>query len=129
MTVLTLKSIHFGREIHAKAADIIVYKKIKLPHILLSKSKSWWKKGIEQLKSYLSAEGSEIGVWSNGKEKVILYRPYPKEFQDSLSEIPKADQTIDDLFEIKRTWNSLNPKFDFIFIIKELGAGTGRIRS
>ncbi len=117
----TEKSIHFGREIHAKAADIIVYKKDKItPYIIIEVKSPDEKKGIEQLKSYLSAEGSEIGVWSNGKEKVILYRPYPKEFQDSLSEIPKADQTIDDLFEIKRTWNSLNPKFDFIFIIKRI---------
>lgn len=115
------KSIHFGREIHAKAADIIVYKKDKItPYIIIEVKNPNEKKGIEQLKSYLSAEGSEIGVWSNGNERVILYRPYPKEFQDSLSEIPKADQTIDDLFEIKKTWNSLNPKFDFIFIIKRI---------
>lgn len=115
------KSIHFGREISAKAADIIVYKKDKItPYIIVEVKNPNEKKGIEQLKSYLSAEGSEIGVWSNGKEKVILYRPYPKEFQDSLSEIPKVDQTIDDLFEIKRTWTSLNPKFDFIFIIKRI---------
>jgi len=115
------KSIHFGREIHAKAADIVVYKKDKItPYIIIEVKNPNEKKGIEQLKSYLSAEGSEIGVWSNGNERVILYRPYPKEFQDSLSEIPKADQTIDDLFEIKKTWNSLNPKFDFIFIIKRI---------
>jgi type I restriction enzyme M protein len=117
----TEKSIHFGREIHAKAADIVVYKKDKItPYIIIEVKSPDEKKGIEQLKSYLSAEGSEIGIWSNGNERVILYRPYPKEFQDSLSEIPKADQTIDDLFEIKRTWNSLNPKFDFIFIIKRI---------
>ncbi|MDO9027352.1 MAG: N-6 DNA methylase, partial [Candidatus Roizmanbacteria bacterium] len=115
------KSIHFGREIHTKAADIVIYKKDKItPYIIIEVKNPNEKKGIEQLKSYLSAEGSEIGVWSNGNERVILYRPYPKEFQDSLSEIPKVDQTIDDLFEIKRTWNSLNPKFDFIFIIKRI---------
>ena len=117
----TEKSIHFGREISAKAADIIVYKKDKItPYIIVEVKSPDEKKGIEQLKSYLSAEGSEIGVWSNGKERVILYRPYPKEFQDSLSEIPGADQTIDDLFDIKRSWNTLKPKFDFIFIIKRI---------
>jgi len=115
----TEKSIHFGREIHAKAADIVVYKKDKItPFIIIEVKNPTEKKGIEQLKSYLSAEGSEIGVWSNGIERVILYRPYPKEFQDSLSEIPRADQTIDDLFEIKKTWPELNPKFDFVEIIK-----------
>lgn len=117
----TEKSIHFGREIHAKAADIVVYKKDKItPFIIVEVKSPTEKKGIEQLKSYLSAEGSEIGVWSNGKERVILYRPYPKEFQDSLSDIPRADQTIDDLFEIKKTWSELNPKFDFVEIIKRI---------
>ncbi len=117
----TEKSIHFGREIHAKAADIIVYKKDKItPFIIIEVKNPTEKKGVEQLKSYLSAEGSEIGVWSNGIEKVILYRPYPKEFEDSLSEIPAADQTIDDLFEIKKTWLDLTPKFDFVEIVKRI---------
>lgn len=117
----TEKSIHFGREIHAKAADIIVYKKDKItPFIIVEVKSPTEKKGVEQLKSYLSAEGSEIGVWSNGIERVILYRPYPKEFEDSLSEIPAADQTIDDLFELKKSWSELNPKFDFVEIVKRI---------
>ncbi|OGV97570.1 hypothetical protein A2W24_06010 [Microgenomates group bacterium RBG_16_45_19] len=117
----TEKSVHFGREIHVKAADIIVYKKDKItPYIIIEVKNPVEKKGIEQLKSYLSAEGSEIGVWSNGNERVILYRPYPKEYDDSLSELPRADQTIDDLFEIKKTWDGLNPKFDFVDIVKRM---------
>lgn len=115
------KSVHFGREIHNKAADIVVYKKDKItPYIIIEVKNPVEKKAVEQLKSYLAAEGSEIGVWSNGIERVVLYRPYPKEFQDSLSDIPRADQTIDDLFEIKKTWPELNPKFDFIEIIKRM---------
>src|SRR3972149_6436431 len=63
----TEKSIHFGREVHAKAADIVVYKKDKItPFIIVEVKSPTEKKGVEQLKSYLSAEGSEIGVWSNG---------------------------------------------------------------
>ncbi|KKQ83820.1 MAG: Type I Restriction Enzyme [Candidatus Woesebacteria bacterium GW2011_GWB1_38_8] len=117
----TEKSVHFGREIHAKAADIIVYKKDKItPFIIIEVKSPTEKKGIEQLKTYLNAEGSEIGVWSNGIERVILYRPYPKEFEDSLSEIPTADQTIDDLFELKKKWPDLNPKFDFVEIVKRI---------
>lgn len=115
------KSIYFGREIHKKGADIVVFKKDKItPYIIIETKSPTEKKGIEQLKSYLSAEGSEIGVWSNGIERVILYRPYPKEFEDSLVDIPTADQTIDDLFEIKRNWSELNPKFDFVEIIKRI---------
>ena len=117
----TEKSIHFGREIHTKAADIVVYKKDKItPYIILEIKNPNQKKAIDQLKSYLNSEGCEIGVWTNGIEKIILYRPYPKEFEDSLSEIPTTDQTIDDLFEIKRTWKELNPKFDFVEIIKHI---------
>lgn len=117
----TEKSIRFGREIHAKAADIIIYKNDKItPYIIIEVKNPTEKKGIDQLRTYLNAEGSEIGVWSNGKERVILYRPYPKEFNDSLSDIPRADQTIDDLFEIKRAWRDLNPTFDFVEIVKRV---------
>lgn len=117
----TEKSVHFGREVHAKAADIVIYKKDKItPFIIVEVKNPDEKKAIDQLKSYLSSEGAEIGVWSNGKEKVVLYRPYPQEFEDSLVDIPRADQTIDDLFEIKRKWSELNPKFDFAEIIKLL---------
>ena len=115
------KSIHFGREIHAKAADIVVYKKDKItPFIIVEVKNPQEKKGVDQLKSYLSSEGSEIGVWSNGKERVILYRPYPKEYQDTLSNIPRVDQTIDDLFEITKKWSDLSPKFDFVEIVKRI---------
>ena len=117
----TEKSIRFGREVHAKAADVVIYKKDKItPYIILEVKNPDEKKSIDQLKTYLNSEGSEIGVWSNGKDKVILYRPYPKEFEDSLSDIPRADQTIDDLFEIKRSWGDLNPKFDFIEIVRHM---------
>lgn len=117
----TEKSIHFGREIHTKAADIVVYKKDKItPFIIVEVKNPTEKKGVDQLKSYLSSEGSEIGVWSNGKERVILYRPYPKEYQDTLSDIPRVDQTIDDLFEIKKKWSDLSPKFDFVEIVKRI---------
>ncbi|MCL4353211.1 N-6 DNA methylase [Patescibacteria group bacterium] len=117
----TEKSIHFGREVHAKAADIVIYKKDKItPFIIIEVKNPDEKKAIDQLKGYLNSEGAEIGVWSNGKEKVVLYRPYPREFEDSLVDIPKESQTIDDLFEIKRKWSELNPKFDFVEVIKHI---------
>ena len=101
----TEKSIHFGREIHAKAVDIIVYKSDKItPYILVEVKAPTESKGIDQLKGYLNSEGSEIGVWSNGIKRVILYRPYPKEFDDTLPDLPSADKTIDDLLEEKKTY-------------------------
>lgn len=101
----TEKSIHFGREVHAKAVDIVVYKKDNItPYILVETKAPTESKGIDQMKGYLNAEGSEIGVWSNGSKKVILYRPYPKEFDDTLPDLPRAEQTIDDLLESKKTY-------------------------
>jgi len=117
------KSVEFGREIRKKAADIVVYKKDKItPYIIFEVKNPNESKAIEQLKSYLNAEGCEIGVWSNGIDKVILYRPYPKEFSDTLPDIPRADQTIDDLFEEKKTLTDIEKKggrnFDLRQIIK-----------
>ncbi|OGF67589.1 hypothetical protein A3I27_03055 [Candidatus Giovannonibacteria bacterium RIFCSPLOWO2_02_FULL_43_11b] len=115
------RSVQFGHEIHAKAADIVIYKKDKItPYIIFEIKAPTEKKGIEQLKTYLNAEGAEIGVWSNGNERVMLYRPYPREFDDSLSDIPRFNQTIDDLFEMKRKWPELTPQFDFTHIIKRM---------
>lgn len=101
----TEKSIHFGREIHHKAVDIVVYKPDRVtPYIMVEVKTPTEQKGIEQLKSYLNADGTEIGLWSNGVNRVILYRVYPKEFNDTLPDVPKANQSIDDLLEAKKTY-------------------------
>ncbi len=98
------QSVQFGREIHSKAVDIVVYKKDKsTKYILIEVKAPTESKGIEQLKSYLNADGCEIGLWSNGVKHIILYRPYPKEFDDTLPDLPSADKTIDDLLEAKKT--------------------------
>lgn len=100
----TEKSINFGREVHKKSADVVVYKKDKItPYIIIEVKSPSEEKGIDQLKSYLNAEGCEIGVWSNGNDRLILYRNYPNNFEDTLSDIPSADKTIDDLLEEKKT--------------------------
>ncbi|MEK7534043.1 MAG: N-6 DNA methylase [Patescibacteria group bacterium] len=115
----TEKSIHFGREIHAKAADIIVYKEDKVtPYIIVEVKSPSEEKGIDQLKSYLNAEGCEIGIWSNGIDRVILYRNYPNQFEDTLSEIPPADKTIDDILSEKKTLGDTDSKYDLKSAIK-----------
>lgn len=115
----TEKSIHFGREIHAKAADIIVYKEDKVtPYIIVEVKSPSEVKGIDQLKSYLNAEGCEIGIWSNGIDRVILYRNYPNQFEDTLSEIPPADKTIDDILSEKKTLGDTDSKYDLKSAIK-----------
>ncbi len=117
------KSIQFGREVRSKAADIVLYKDDRItPYIIFELKEPNTKKAEEQLKSYLSAEGAEDGVWSNGKpeQRIILYRPYPREYITTLSDLPKVNQTWDDLFEIKKTYNELEEKFDLSFIISRL---------
>lgn len=102
----TEKSVHFGSKEFARA-DIVVYKDDKVtPYIVIEVKKPNFEKGIDQLKSYLNAEGCEIGVWSNGETKTILYRNYPNNFEDTLSEIPSNGQTIDDLLEEKKSLDS-----------------------
>ena len=115
------KSVQFGREIREKAADLVLYKEDKItPYIIFELKQPDAKKAEEQLKSYLSAEGAEGGVWSNGIQKFILYRPYPKEYITTLSDIPDVNQTWDNLFEEKRTYKELKDKFDLSFIIRRL---------
>lgn len=115
------KSVQFGREVREKSADIVIYKEDKItPYIIFEVKQPDAKKAEEQLKSYLSAEGAEGGVWSNGIQKFILYRPYPKEYITTLSNIPNVNQTWDDLFAEKITYDKLEEKFDLSFIISRL---------
>lgn len=115
------KPITFGTEVGTKFADIIVYTNNEktTPKIVIEVKKPKRKDGIEQLRSYLNAQGSPIGVWSNGSEKVILYRPYPQDF-DALPEIPKKGQTPEDLQEAQLTLAHLDKSFDFKKILLDL---------
>jgi type I restriction enzyme M protein len=115
------KSVQFGTEVREKSADIVLYKEDKItPYIIFELKQPNVKKAEEQLKSYLSAEGAEGGIWSNGIQRFILYRPYPKEYITALSNIPNVNQTWDDLFEEKKTYDELQEKFDLSFIISRL---------
>ncbi|HPD66192.1 MAG TPA: N-6 DNA methylase [Bacteroidia bacterium] len=115
------KPVTFGGDVGAKFADIVVYTNSTktTPKIVFEIKKPKRKDGIEQLRSYLNAEGSPIGVWSNGSDKVILYRPYPQEF-DALPEIPRKGQTPEDLQQARLTLAHLEKNFDFKKILLDL---------
>lgn len=115
------KPVTFGGDVGTKFADIVVYTNSTktTPKIVLEIKKPKRKEGIEQLRSYLNAEGSPIGVWSNGSDKVILYRPYPQEF-DALPEIPRKGQTPEDLQQARLTLAHLDKSFDFKKILLDL---------
>jgi len=116
------KSIHFGTEVNTKAADIVVYSDVtkQTPKIIIEVKKPKRKDGIEQLKSYLNAEGSPVGVWSNGSDSIILFRPYPKDFDDTLFDIPKRGQEPKDVLEAKKTLGHLKTNFNFKKIVQDL---------
>lgn len=116
------KSVHFGTEVYAKAADIVVYTDStkQTPKIIIEVKKPKRKDGIEQLKSYLNAQGSPVGVWSNGSDSIILFRPYPANFDDTLIDIPKRGQEPKDVLEVKRTLGHLNKNFNFKKVIQDL---------
>jgi type I restriction enzyme M protein len=105
------KQIQFGREIDQKRADIVVLKDDKqTPSMIIEVKAPSVLNDLSQLKSYLNAEGSPIGVATNGNAETILFRPYPKDF-DTLSDIPKYGQTIDELFAVKKKFKDLeNPR-------------------
>ena len=116
------KSVHFGTGVNSKAADIVVYtdNKKQTPKIIIEVKKPKRKDGIEQLKSYLNAQGSPVGVWSNGSDSIILFRPYPANFNDTLVNIPKRGQEPKDVLEAKKTLAYLKKSFNFKKIIQDL---------
>ncbi|WP_199263767.1 N-6 DNA methylase [Desulfobulbus oligotrophicus] len=114
--------VQFGTEVGTKAADIIVYtdNTKETPKIIVECKKPKRKDGIEQLKSYMNAKGAPVAVWSNGSDSIILYRPYPKEFDDTLFDIPKRGQEPKDVLETKKTLLQLKKDFNFKKIIQDL---------
>ena len=76
------------------------------PYIIFELKKPKRKDGLQQLKSYCNAEGSPIGVWSNGEELVVLHREEPNNFSQ-ISSIPTVDQTLQDVIAERWTIDKL----------------------
>lgn len=114
--------VSFGTEVGTKAADIIVYTNTvkDTPKIIIECKKPKRKDGIEQLKSYMNAKGAPVALWSNGLDSVILYRPYPSNYEDTLSDIPAKGQEPKDVLESSRTLSQLKTEFNFRHIIEQL---------
>lgn len=116
------KGVQFGTEIGTKAADVIVYTDSakETPKIIVECKKPKRKDGIEQLKSYMNAKGAPVAIWSNGSDSIILYRPYPAQFDDTLFDLPKRGQAPKDVLEAKKTLLQLKRDFNFKKIIQDL---------
>lgn len=98
--------VQFGREI--KSADIVVFDKDRptVEYIIVEVKKPKLKDGKEQLRSYCNATGAPIGVWSNGGQISHYNRKDPNFFVD-ITDIPKADQTLEDILKERFTWRDL----------------------
>ena len=110
--------VNFGRE--KKRADIIVYRDDKItPYILAEVKAPNINNDVKQLKSYLNAEGAEIGVAINGQTIEIQYRPYPKDFS-TLPDIPEYKESIKDVYDKKSFYSELEEPKQLKQIIQNL---------
>lgn len=116
------KSVQFGTEVGTKSADIIVYTDATktTPKIIIECKRPKRKDGIEQIKSYINAKGAPVAVWSNGADSIILYRPYLNDYDDTLFDRPKRDQSPADAVAAKKTLLQLKQDFKFKKIIQDL---------
>ncbi len=105
--------VSFGRE--KKKADIVILnKKDKTsPYIIIEVKKAKAKDGKEQLKSYTNATGAPLAVWTNRQEINIYERLDPNYFEP-LSDLPKYEETIEDVKQEIFTYLDLIVKDKYI---------------
>jgi type I restriction enzyme M protein len=98
--------VSFGREV--KSADIVVFDKDRptVEYIIIEVKKPKLPEGKEQLRSYCNATGAPIGVWTNGRQISHYNRKDPNIFAD-ITDIPKTDQTLEDILKERFTWLDL----------------------
>ncbi len=99
-------AIHFGREI--KSADIVIFDKDRptVEYIIIEIKKPKLQDGKNQLRSYTNATGAPIAVWTNGGQISQYHRKDPNYFED-ITDIPKADQTLEDILKERFTLKDL----------------------
>lgn len=102
-------TVNFGRE--KKFADIVILNKKDKTSIycVLEIKKHTAKDGKDQLKSYTNATGAPLAVWTNGTE-INYYERLDPNYFEPLSDIPKANETIDDVKNEKFTYLELMQK-------------------
>ncbi|MCK4905569.1 N-6 DNA methylase [bacterium] len=98
--------IQFGRQ--TKSADIVVFDKDRptVEYIIVEVKKPKLLDGKEQLKSYCNATGAPIAVWTNGGQISHYNRKDPNYFED-ITDIPNADQTLEDILKERFTLKDL----------------------
>lgn len=103
------KDVWFGSGVGEKRADIVVFHKdLESPYIIVEVKKPGRRDGEQQLKSYCNAEGSPVGVWTNGKDILVLHREEPNTFI-AIDDIPSVTQSLSDIIGEKKTLDDLEP--------------------
>lgn len=102
--------ITFGRDT-SKRADIVVFDADRplVPYIIIEVKEPKLKDGKEQLRSYAHATGAPLAVWSNGILAEVWHRKNPNYFV-SIHQLPKVDQTIEDIVDQPWTIQTLIDK-------------------
>lgn len=98
--------VNFGRE--KKRADIVILDKDRAdtPYIIVEVKKPKLQDGKAQLRSYCNATGAPIAVWTNGQQISHYHRRDPNYFED-ITDIPNADQTLEDILNERFTLKDL----------------------
>jgi type I restriction enzyme M protein len=102
-------TVNFGRE--KKFADIVIFNKTDKTSIycVLEIKKHNAKDGKDQLKSYTNATGAPLAIWTNGTE-INYYERLDPNYFEPLSDIPKANEKIDDVKNERFTYLELMSK-------------------
>lgn len=112
--------VQFGREIGKKRADIVIYRKdLRTPYLIVEVKKPDVKDGLGQLKSYANAMGAPILVLTDGKIQNNILRTDPNLFED-IPEIPKFNETVEDVRAKKIIYNDLDEVQDLKQLIYDL---------
>lgn len=100
--IVVEKDVWFGSGVGEKRADIVVFHRdLESPYIIVEAKKPGRRDGEQQLRSYCNAEGSPIGVWTNGKDILVLHREEPNTFV-AMDDIPTVTQSLNDIVSEKR---------------------------
>ncbi|MCL5948857.1 MAG: type I restriction enzyme HsdR N-terminal domain-containing protein, partial [Candidatus Bathyarchaeota archaeon] len=107
--IVVEKDVWFGSGVGEKRADIVVFHKdLESPYIIVEVKKPGRRDGEQQLKSYCNAEGSPIGVWTNGKDILVLHREEPNTFV-AIDDVPNVTQSLSDIISERKTLDDLEP--------------------
>lgn len=113
--------VHMGSAVHDKPADIIVFADATKERawMIVEVKKPTRKDGVEQLKSYMNAEGALFGFWTNGVDQRFLLRSDPNDFSKPIWRLPAFGETLEDIDE-PLTKAKLEPVRDLYAVFKDI---------